>query len=162
MVLGAAIWRTAQHRLVTLSCMPLKPELDAIAATKSLEQLAGTVGRLQLATQGSGMMFGFGSDQDFGDATQVIAFAHAGGLGLPDRDYYTKTDAKSEDIRQKYVAHVQKMFELLGDSPETAAANAQKRISFLRFETRSQAHTETVKLGSYEENIGLKGKLPER
>src|SRR5205807_9356949 len=108
-----------------LGSMPLKPELDAIAATKSLEQLAGTVGRLQLATQGSGMMFGFGSDQDFGDATQVIAFAHAGGLGLPDRDYYTKTDAKSEDIRQKYVQHVQKMFELLGDSAETAAVNAQ-------------------------------------
>ena len=49
----------------------------------------------------------FGSDQDFSDSNQVIAFAVAGGLGLPDRDYYTKTDAKSEEIRQKYLVHVQ-------------------------------------------------------
>ncbi len=61
------------------------------------------------------LLFGFGSDQDFSDSNQVIAFAVAGGLGLPDRDYYTKTDAKSEEIRQKYLVHVQKMLELLGD-----------------------------------------------
>src|SRR5205814_9083707 len=54
----------------------------------------------------------------------VIAFASAGGLGLPDRDYYTKTDAKSEETRQKYVSHVQAMFEQLGDDPAAAHANA--------------------------------------
>jgi len=56
----------------------------------------------------------------------VIAFADSGGLGLPDRDYYTKTDAKSVDIRKQYLAHVQKMFELLGDKPEAAKAEAAK------------------------------------
>src|SRR5216684_1774432 len=48
----------------------------------------------------------------------------AGGLGLPDRDYYVKTDAKSTETREKYQLHVQKMFEMLGDSPDTARANA--------------------------------------
>jgi len=52
-------------------------------------------------------------DQDFGDATQVIAFVHSGGLGLPDRDYYTKTDDKSKDIRAKYLAHIANMLELI-------------------------------------------------
>ncbi len=111
---------------------PLKFELDAITALKSVDQLGNLVGHLHLAIQGSGMMFGFGSDQDFGDATQVIAFAFAGGLGLPDRDYYTKDDAKSEEIRKKYVAHVEKMFELLGDSSEVAANNAR---TVMRIET---------------------------
>ena len=59
------------------------------------------------------------------DANQVIANTDQGGLGLPDRDYYLKTDAKSVELRNDYVAHVQKMFELLGDKPEAAAAEAQ-------------------------------------
>ena len=57
-------------------------------------------------------MFGFGSSQDYADSTRVIAFLQRGGIGLPDRDYYTKTDAKSVEIRQRYVEHVQKMLEL--------------------------------------------------
>ena len=74
----------------------------------------------------------FDSIQDFRDASQVIAEADQGGLGLPDRDYYTKDDAKSEDLRKAYLAHVQKMFELLGDKPDTAAAEAQ---TVMRIET---------------------------
>ena len=77
-------------------------------------------------------LFRFDSIQDFRDATQVIADADQGGLGLPDRDYYLKDDAKSEELRKAYVAHVQKMFELLGDKPETAAAGAQ---TVMRIET---------------------------
>ena len=71
------------------------------------------------------MLFGFGSNQDFEDSTQVIAFASSGGIGLPDRDYYTNTDGKSQETRQKYLEHVQRMFELLGDAPATAGANAK-------------------------------------
>jgi endothelin-converting enzyme/putative endopeptidase len=56
----------------------------------------------------------------------VIAFASAGGLGLPDRDYYTKTDAKSVELRQKYVAHVQRMLELLGDPRDVAQREAAR------------------------------------
>ena len=71
------------------------------------------------------MLFGFGSNQDFADSTRVIAFATAGGLGLPDRDYYIKTDAKSEETRAKYLEHVAKMFELGGETPAKAKADAQ-------------------------------------
>src|SRR5204863_7101341 len=81
---------------------------------------------------GSGWMFGFGSDQDFGDATQVIAFAHAGGHGLPDRDYYTKTDEKSKKTRQQYEAHVAKMLQLIGESKAESAKDAK---TVLRIET---------------------------
>ena len=55
-----------------------------------------------------------------------------GGLGLPDRDYYTKDDAKSKEIRARYLQHVQKMFELLGDSPATAKKEAD---TVMRIET---------------------------
>ena len=77
-------------------------------------------------------MFEFSSNQDFGDATQVIAFLEAGGLGLPGRDYYTKTDPKSQEIRQRYVEHVARTLELIGDAPQQAVANAQ---TVLRLET---------------------------
>jgi putative endopeptidase len=104
---------------------PLQPALDRIAALKSVRDLGSFLGRQHLAMSGDGMMFGFDSAQDYSDASRVIAFAEAGGLGLPDRDYYTKTDAKSQEIRQKYVEHVQKMLELLGESPATAKSHAQ-------------------------------------
>src|SRR5262249_8995571 len=55
-----------------------------------------------------------------------------GGLGLPDRDYYTKTDAKSEEIRKKYLAHIQNMLQLLGDSPDVARNEAD---TIMRIET---------------------------
>jgi putative endopeptidase len=103
---------------------PLKPALDAIAALKSMDDLASFVARQHLDSQTS-MLFGFGSNQDYADAERVIAFAYAGGLGLPDRDYYVKTDAKSEETRQKYLQHVQTMFELLGDSADVAGRNAR-------------------------------------
>jgi putative endopeptidase len=103
---------------------PLKPLLGKIAALKSKSDLAEFAGgeHLSASTQ---MLFGFGSNQDFADSTRVIAFASAGGLGLPDRDYYVKTDAKSAEIRQKYLLHVQKMLELAGDSADAARAGAQ-------------------------------------
>ena len=102
---------------------PLKPGLDEIAALKSLADLPAFLARHHLANDN--MMFGFGSNQDFADSTRVIAFAAAGGLGLPDRDYYLKTDAKSQEIRQKYLEHVAKVFELIGERPQQAKAGAR-------------------------------------
>jgi len=104
---------------------PLKPGLDEIAALKSTRELPAFLGREHLNISGSHMMFGFGSNQDYADSSRVIAFATAGGLGLPDRDYYVKTDAKSQETRQKYVDHIQKMFELLGEDPQAAKTHAQ-------------------------------------
>ena len=107
---------------------PLKPELEQIAKIGSKTEIADVAA----AMVHSGVLFRFGSTQDYRDASQVIAEADQGGLGLPDRDYYLKEDAKSVDLRKAYVAHVQKMFELLGDQPEAAAAEAQ---TVMRMET---------------------------
>jgi putative endopeptidase len=107
---------------------PLKPDLDRIANLKSKAEIAD----IAASFVHNGMLFRFGSSQDLKDANQVIAESDQGGLGLPDRDYYTKEDAKSVDLRKAYVAHVQKMFELLGDQPAAAAAEAQ---TVMRIET---------------------------
>jgi endothelin-converting enzyme/putative endopeptidase len=93
---------------------PLKPALDSIAALKSTRELAPLMALLHQQGQGRTAMFGFGSGQDFEDSNSMIAFVNAGGLGLPDRDYYTKTDPKSVEIRQKYVEHVARMLKFLG------------------------------------------------
>jgi putative endopeptidase len=69
--------------------------------------------------------FGFGSQQDFDDASKVVASADQGGMGLPDRDYYLKDDADSSETRKQYQAHVQKMLELMGEAPAQASADAR-------------------------------------
>jgi endothelin-converting enzyme/putative endopeptidase len=104
---------------------PLKPELEKIAQMKSKSELAEMAAGMTY----DNVLFDFGSAQDYRDASQEIAEADQGGLGLPDRDYYFKDDAKSVELRKQYVAHVQKMFELLGDQPAAAAKEAQTVIS---------------------------------
>jgi putative endopeptidase len=108
-----------------LGAAPLKPALAEIAALKSKKDLATLLAHEHLTTITNGLLFNFGSDQDFADSSQVIAFLTAGGLGLPDRDYYTKADPKSEEIRRKYLLHVQAMLQLLGDAPGVAQKEAQ-------------------------------------
>jgi putative endopeptidase len=105
---------------------PLKADLDAIAALGSVAEIPRFLGGTHPRTGGAGMMFGFGADQDLKNSDQVVAYATAGGLGLPDRDYYFKKDPKSVETRARYLAHVQQMLELLGDSPGAAAEGAKK------------------------------------
>src|SRR5512146_1252425 len=109
-----------------LGAAPLKPFLAEINGMKSKKDLPRVLADLHSKTQTSGLFFSFGSNQDFANSESVIAFASAGGLGLPDRDYYTKTDAHSLELRAKHLAHVQKMMDLLGDEPEVAKAEAAK------------------------------------
>ncbi len=115
-----------------LGAKPLRPLLHSIGALSSKRQLAAFLAKQHPQSYGSGWLFGFGSDQDFGDATQVIASAGAGGIGLPDRDYYLKTDAKSKDIRARYVAHVAAMLALTGQLNTAAKKDAS---TVLRMET---------------------------
>jgi endothelin-converting enzyme/putative endopeptidase len=121
-----------EPRIESLGAQPLRPLLDQVAAMRTKRDLARFLAAEHPRSYGSGWVFGFGADQDFGDATQVIAFASAGGLGLPDRDYYTKTDAKSQEIRSKYVQHVTRMLRLIGERPALAARDAQ---AVMRIET---------------------------
>ncbi len=113
---------------------PLKPELARIDGLKDKKQLALEIARqhentFALAPSGDSgsatALFGFASSQDLDDSSLVVAAADQGGLGLPDRDYYLKADAKSVETRKQYVEHVQKMFELIGDGPAQASSNAK-------------------------------------
>jgi len=103
---------------------PLQPLLADIDTMRSKADLPAVLARLHLATADNGLYFGFGADQDFSNSDQVIAFATGGGLSLPDRDYYTKTDVASKALRAKYQAHVEKMFELMGEAPDAAQRHA--------------------------------------
>ncbi len=103
---------------------PLQPALGAIASLKSKAGLAALLARLHLSSPNSNALLNFSSAQDFSDATRVIAFAGAGGLGLPDRDYYVVDTPKNREIRAGYIAHVAKVFALLGDAADVAKAEA--------------------------------------
>jgi endothelin-converting enzyme/putative endopeptidase len=103
---------------------PLKKDLDAISTLRRVADLPALLARFHLQQMGS-PLFEFGSGQDYGDSSRVIAFASAGGLGLPDRDYYVNEDAKSKETRERYVDHVTAMFRLLGESGPYAAAQAK-------------------------------------
>jgi putative endopeptidase len=104
---------------------PLRAGLDAIEKLRSVSSLPPLLAKLHLAAAQGSPMFGFGSSQDYADSSRVIAFATASGLGLPDRDYYVKTDAKSQETRAKYVDYVALVFTLLGDNPAVAKPEAQ-------------------------------------
>ena len=105
------------------SSTPLKPELDRIAAITSKDQLIETIAHLH--SLGVPALFNFGANSDLHNASMEIANVFQGGLGLPDRDYYSDTDAKSQDTRQKYLTHIANMFVLLGDDQAAAQKEAQ-------------------------------------
>ncbi len=112
---------------------PLDPYLTKIEGLQSKSDLAEVVANpAYFLPYRRSTLFRFGSEQDAKNSAQVIAVTDQGGLGLPDRDYYVKDDAKSQELRKAYLGHVQKMLELLGDKPETAAAEAQ---TVMRIET---------------------------
>ena len=117
-----------------IGAKPLLPEMARIDALKSKQEFADYVATSQFppSLYGGGTLFTFRSNQDFKDSTHVIAEADQGGLGLPDRDYYLKDDAKSVELRKAYVKHVANMLELLGDKPADAAAEA---ATVMRIET---------------------------
>jgi putative endopeptidase len=117
-----------EKAIETAGASPLKDGMDRIVRMRSKRDIAKVVASMP----GLNVPFDFQSDQDYKNSSEVIAAVDQGGLGLPDRDYYLKTDAKSVELRQAYVAHVQKMLELLGDAPGTAASEAQ---TVLRIET---------------------------
>ena len=134
---------------------PLKPGLERIANIDSKAQLADVAAVMV----DDNVLFRFGSTQDFRDANQEIAEADQGGLGLPDRDYYLKDDAKSVELRKQYLEHVQKMFELLGDSAASAKSEAE---TVMRIETAlakgSQTRVErkrAQKFGSQDDGRGV-------
>ena len=102
---------------------PLTPELKRINGIKTKADLIRQVAYMH--RNSTPALFAFSQQPDMHDSTETIALLDQGGIALPDRDYYLKDDRRSVETRQKYVEHVQKMFELTGDKPEVAAAEAK-------------------------------------
>lgn len=103
---------------------PLAAELARINAISNRAQLNEAIAHFQSA--GMSPVFSFGTEQDPKNSSLIIIGIGQGGLGLPNRDYYTKTDERSEKIRTAYVNHVAKTFELLGQTPDAAAEKAKR------------------------------------
>jgi endothelin-converting enzyme/putative endopeptidase len=108
----------------------LKIELDRIRAVHDAKSLVDEIAHLH--TLGVGAAFGFDSEVDMKDATRMIAGLGQSGLGLPERDYYFRTDARSKDIRAAYEKHVAKTLELAGEPAAQATAEA---AAVLKWET---------------------------
>jgi putative endopeptidase len=114
---------------------PLQPELARIDAISSKAGLAAQIAHMhalgmrdgtQFAQSGRPKsLFDFTAGLDDKDATKVIPIADAGGIALPDRDMYVDEDERSKGLREGYVKHMENMFELMGESPEKAAADAK-------------------------------------
>ncbi|HVW21437.1 MAG TPA: M13 family metallopeptidase [Opitutaceae bacterium] len=102
---------------------PIQGELDALRGIKTPADVAAAIAHFH--TFGIGAAFFLASEQDPKNSEMVIAGAGQGGLGLPDRDYYLRTDANSVKLRQLYVAHVTKMLQLAGESASAAQGDAQ-------------------------------------
>ena len=110
---------------------PLTAALDRLNGLQSRVGILAAITELHHRTAGS-FFFGSGTGQDAVEASTVIVELGAGGLGLPDRDYYLKTDPKSVKIREQYAAYIQQLMSLTGETPEQAKADAG---ATLRIET---------------------------
>ena len=102
---------------------PLAPELEKINRISNPASLRRAI--LGLQGYGADVLFRLNSAQDFRNSSEVIGEIDQGGLGLPDRDYYTREDEKSRKLREDYVKHVAKTFELMGDDAAKAAVEAK-------------------------------------
>ncbi len=120
---------------------PLNPHFAKIAKIKTINQLHDAIG--QFHKNGIGMFFSFGGGPDAKDSNINIANVSQGGLGLPNKDFYTKDDAKSVEIREKFVEYMANMFKLLGDTPKKAEANAKTAMDVqMRLALASKAPVE--------------------
>ena len=118
----------AIERLGAKPVVPLMAQIDAIADPRSLaDELA------HLHDLGFGALWTLGATLDPKDSARQIAFVAPSGLGLPDREFYVRADARSEQIRSAYAAHVAALFRLFGDAPARAEEEAK---SVLTFESR--------------------------
>lgn len=111
-----------------LAAQPIDPILKTIAGWNDKKKLATLLGAME-DRYALGAFFGFGSGQDQKDSSKQIGEVDQAGLGLPDRDYYLNQDDRSKKIREQYVDHITKMFVLIGDTPEQAAAEAKRVLT---------------------------------
>jgi putative endopeptidase len=110
---------------------PLAAELERIASIRDPGALPEELAHLQ--SIGVAAPLSLGQMQDFKDSTQVIAVASQSGLGLPNRDYYLKSEPTFKAARAAYIEHIARMLALLGDSASDAARESR---AVMALETR--------------------------
>ncbi len=131
-----------EARANELSAKPVLPLLDEIAQIRDVAGVQRMIARLH--AMGVAVPFALAAVSDNHKPADVIAQISASGLGMPDRDYYLKPDARFKEAREKYVAHVATIFRLAGETDSAAAADA---ISVVRLETRlAEASLDNVAL----------------
>ncbi len=113
-------------RVETLGSTPLKAPLARIDAIASRTDLLTAITEQQKYGNSG---FSLNVDQDAKKSDRMVVSLTQGGLSLPDRDYYLKTDAASQKIRDGYVDHLTKMLQLAGEAPAAAQADAQRILS---------------------------------
>jgi putative endopeptidase len=101
---------------------PIRPWLAGVDSVTTRARLVPQIAALQVL--GVNAAFRYFPLADPHDAAHYEVWLLQGGLGLPDRDYYTNTGAAADSLRQAYVAHVTKMFTLAGEAPVAAARDA--------------------------------------
>src|SRR5207249_4665923 len=116
-----------EQAIEAMRTKPLQEKLNRIDMIKDRQDVLAEIAHLH--SIGVNAFFNFGSGQDDKDSTRDIAQAVQGGLGMPDRDYYTKTDDASKKLRDQYVEHVTKMLTLLGESQSAASDQAKKILA---------------------------------
>jgi putative endopeptidase len=102
---------------------PIDVYMKKIAAIRTADDAKRQIALMHKA--GIPALFRFNGGPDAKNSNIVIVNSGQAGLSLPNRDYYTKEDAKSVEIRGKFVDYMTNMFKLVGESPESAAANAK-------------------------------------
>jgi len=110
-----------------LGIKPIKPILAKIDAVKSIADLNKLI--IEMQPQGGLGFYGIGVGPDAKNSNRNVVNIGLGSLGLPDRDYYVSEDADSKEKREKYVAHVARMLQFIGEKPEDALANAKKVLA---------------------------------
>src|SRR5438067_1731333 len=140
--------KTDEKAINAMETKPLEDELAKIDGIKDRQDVLKEIGHLHM--HGVNAFFNFGSSQDDKDSTREIANAVQGGLGMPDRDYYTKTDDASKKLREAYVAHITKMLTMLG-APAAKAGEDAKKIMALET-SLAQASRTQVELRDPEKN----------
>ena len=110
---------------------PIEPGFAHLDSLKTREELIAAITPLHHLEPGS-FFFGSSTGQDAVDSSLMIVELRAGGLGLPDRDYYLKTDERSVKLREQYLAYVTQMLVLSGESADKAKSDAD---AIMRIET---------------------------
>lgn len=140
---------------------PIQPELKAIDAIASYDDLAAYFGKANRA--GVAIPFSVSVMSDFKDPTKHTLVTWQGGLGLPEREYYLSNDAKMTDIRQKYVAHIEKMFQLtnMPNPAENAAKIMALETALASQQMKKEDTRDIVKLYNAYAVKDLKSLMPD-